>query len=97
MRIIDLLQKNKPHKPIELIYCLQSYTESALVDKISVWKKIDVLDVQMGDHTQLVRALQHQLYGELFDLFQIQSQSNYPLQSYYPMIMLGHWNDGQSL
>lgn len=97
MIILDLLQKTKSNKPIELLYCLQCYTESTLGDKIPIWKKADNLDVLMEDCTQLIRLVQHQLDGEVYDLIQVWVRTDHPTQSDYPMLMLGHWNDGQSL
>lgn len=87
MKIIDLLKKTEIKKPIELMYCLQAYTD--IGKNLPVWKDIN-RPCSKHEYNQITRLTQHKLNGSVYDLIEVIDHNN------HAMIMLGHWNDGET-
>lgn len=76
--IDDLAPENKKLKPIELTYCLQ---DPSLEMKNVITDPKDVESIRRIARLQINKGI---------DVFIVHSK----FKKNYPMLMLGHWNDG---
>jgi hypothetical protein len=91
MKIVDLIQNPQSKKPIELIYCLQSTKRTDIAgDNVPIWRTIDSCD-RSEDFSQIKRLSQYKIDDAVYDLIEVTNHEE------YRMLMLGHWNDGESL
>ena len=90
MKIIDLIQNTKSKKPIELIYCLQSIKRTDIAGNVPIWKKSDSSN-RSKEYSQIKRLSQYKIDGVMYDLIEVTNREG------CRMLMLGHWNDGESL